>query len=129
MSIKEKWKAWNEHAKQFRSYGAHSLSKGIYKYVPDGSFKPVSKPVLGAEAIFEKGSDTKRPTLTRIGAGALIAGPVGAVVGGVLRKNTSKNYVTVVFADGDTAIIEGPVKDEKAMREFALEINKQGSTT
>ena len=83
-----------------------------------------TKTLGGAEATFESGAETSRPTLTRIGAGALLAGPLGAVGGALLKKNTSKCYVTVIFADGDTVIIEGPAKDEMKMRQFAADVNR-----
>lgn len=109
---------------QMAVYGVHSVKDGSYNYLPEGKFKSVTKPVAGASAEYESGADRKRPTLTRIGAGAIIAGPVGAVVGGLFQKDRTKGYVTVIFADGDTAIIEGPVKDEAKMRKFAADVNR-----
>lgn len=108
-------------------YGVHSVKNGTYKYLPQGKFKSVSKPIAGAEATFESGADRTRPTLTRIGAGALIAGPAGAIVGGLFKKDRTKCYVTVIFADGDTAIVEGPAKHEKRLREFASDVNRLGA--
>lgn len=113
-----------ERGERMAYYGVHSVKDGVYNYLPDGKFKSISKPVAGATAEFESGSDRKRPTLTRIGAGAIIAGPVGAVVGGLFQKDRSKAYVTVIFEDGDTAIIEGPAKDEAKMRKFAADVNR-----
>lgn len=112
-----------EELQQSARYGLHSVNRGEYSY-PNGTFKGATKPVAGASAEFEQGSDKSRPTLTRIGAGALIAGPAGAIVGGLFKKDTSKNYVTVIFSDGDTAIIEGPSKDEMKMRKFAADVNR-----
>lgn len=112
-----------ERANAAASYGGHVARGDVYIYTrPDSSaaFKTIS----GAAASFESGADRSRPTLTRIGAGAIIAGPAGAIVGGLFKKDTSKCYVTVVFADGDTAIIEGPSKDEKKMRQFAADVNR-----
>lgn len=108
---------------QMAGYGLHRVDRGVYSY-PNGTFKGGSKPVAGASAEFESGSDRSRPTLTRIGAGALIAGPAGAIVGGLFKKDTSKGYVTVIFADGDTVIVEGPSKDEGKMRQFAADVNR-----
>lgn len=108
-------------------YGVHSVRKGSYNYLPEGRFKSVTKPVAGATAEFESGADKSRPTLTRIGAGTILAGPVGALAGGMFRKNTSKCYVTVVFADGDYVIVEGPVKDEAKMRKFAADVTRIGA--
>ncbi|KKI20562.1 MULTISPECIES: DUF4429 domain-containing protein [unclassified Leucobacter] len=98
------------------------------EYTVGGSLMPkVKKPIAGTTALFENGADTKRSTLTRIGAGAVLAGPLGAVGGALLRKNTSKCYVTITFADGDSVIVEGPAKDEKELREFAAGVNRLGS--
>lgn len=105
-------------------YGVHIVKAGTYKFLPEGKFKSVTKPVAGAMAEFDSGSDKSRPTLTRIGAGAILAGPVGAVLGGMFKKDTSKCYVTVIFDDGDTVIIEGPASDEAKMRKFAADVNR-----
>ena len=124
MGLKEKWNEARESAKTFAAYGVHSIKNGEYKYLPQGSFKQIKKPLQGASATFELGADKSRPTLTRVGAGALIAGPAGAVVGALFKKDTSRNYITVIFSDGDTVIIDGPAKDEKKMRLFANRINE-----
>lgn len=124
MGFKTKLAEARASAKTFAAYGLHSTKNGEYSYLPPGSFKQIKKPVLGAQAVFERGSDKARPTLTRVGAGALIAGPAGAIVGALFQKDTSRNYVTVVFADGDTVIIDGPAKDEKKMRLFADRIKE-----
>lgn len=104
-------------------YGVHSVSNGEYSYLPEGRFKKVRKPIAGAIAEFESGASNQKTTAGRVVAGAVIAGPVGAVVGGLLKKDKTKCYVTVTFADGDVAIIDGPVKDERRLREFAVKIN------
>ncbi|QAB17489.1 DUF4429 domain-containing protein [Leucobacter muris] len=112
-----------ERASAEASYAGHVARGDVYIYArPDSS--TAFKTVAGAVASFESGADRSRPTLTRIGAGAIIAGPAGAIVGGLFKKDTSKCYVTVVFADGDTAIVEGPVKDEKKLRQFAADVNR-----
>lgn len=125
MGFKEKWNAQMERSRIAAKYELHTIQKnGVYRYLPPGSFKYITKPVEGAQATFDLGSDKSRPTLTRVGAGALIAGPAGAVVGALFKKDTSRNYVTVVFADGDTVIIDGPGKDERKMRAFVQHINE-----
>lgn len=128
MGFKEKYAEARASAKTFAAYGVHSTKNGDYSYLPPGKFKQIRKPVQGAQATFERGSDRDRPTLTRVGAGALIAGPAGAVVGALFKKNTSRNYITVIFSDGDTAIIDGPSKDERKMRAFAQAVNEQAAS-
>ncbi|GAA1323181.1 DUF4429 domain-containing protein [Leucobacter albus] len=87
----------------------------------------LKRPIEGATAEFESGADRSRPTLTRIGGGALLAGPVGAIAGGMFKKDKTKGYVTIVFPDGATVIVEGPAKDEKKMREFASAVTRIGA--
>jgi len=64
-----------------------------------------------------------RTTLSRVAAGAIVAGPIGAIVGGMFKKDRAKVYVTTTFADGEVVILEGPVKDEAKVREFARKVN------
>lgn len=106
-------------------YGDFILSGGLLGYTDEGTRK--TKDLGGATASFESGADRSRPTLTRIAAGTLLAGPIGAVGGALLKKNTSKCYVTVLFSDGDAIIIEGPTKDERKLREFAAKVNQHAS--
>lgn len=110
------------------NYGVHSIRKGIYDYLPEGKFKSVKKPVKGARAEFELGAEQKRTTLTRVGVGGVLFGPAGAIVGGLMKKDKSKCYVSVSFADGDTVLIEGPLKHEKKMRQFAADVNRIAAT-
>lgn len=100
-------------------YAGHIVDYKGYRYGLG-----IKRPIAGAGAHFESGADRSRPTLTRIGAGALLAGPVGAIAGGMFKKDKSKAYVTIVFPDGASVIIDGPVKDEKKMRRFAQQVNQ-----
>lgn len=102
----------------FANYAGHMVDQHGYKYGLG-----VKRDVAGASAEYESGADRSRPTLTRIGAGALLAGPVGAIAGGMFKKDKTKGYVTIIFRDGATVIIDGPAKDEKKMREFASAVN------
>ncbi len=101
------------------TYDKHKVIGGFYR----SGLLAGGKDVAGATAVFESGADRSRPTLTRIGAGAIIAGPVGAIAGGLFKKNKSKCYITIEFPDGQAAIIEGPAKDETKMRKFAATLN------
>lgn len=115
----EKWQRRGAIA----TYDKHLVRKGVYSTI--GSFGlGVKRPIAGARAEFESGSDRTRPTLVRIGAGALLAGPVGAIAGGMFKKDRTKAYVTITFEDGATVIIDGPAKDEKKMREFTAQVNR-----
>lgn len=124
MGLKDAFNAQMERARTSAVYGVHRLSGGEYTYLPKGKFKNIRKPVAGAVAEHESGADVGgRTTLTRIAAGAIIAGPVGAIVGGMFKKDRNRFYVTITFPDGDVAVIDGPAKDESRLREFTAKVN------
>ena len=128
MGFKDAWNAQMERSKTSALYGIHTVSQGVYSYIPKGQFKKIKKPITGAVAEFESGADVGgRTTLTRVAAGAIIAGPVGAVVGGLFKKDRNRAYVTVTFPDGDVVVIDGPAKDERKLREFAAKTNAASS--
>ncbi|WP_336642036.1 hypothetical protein [Microbacterium sp. USHLN272] len=101
-------------------FGGYKLRDGVLK----GGGKSVS--VQGAEAEATQGAPSQRSTLTRMGAGALIAGPIGFVVGAVARKNTSKCYVTIEVPDG-VIIIEAKAKEYRDAVEFASAVNRSAA--
>lgn len=103
-------------------YGVHTVANGNYVYME--SFKRVVKPIGGAVAEFDPGYSDESPTLTRVAAGAIIAGPVGAIVGGMFMKQKGRCYVTVTFADGEVAVIDGPVSDTSKLRHFTQQVMK-----
>lgn len=113
-------KAAQHPLKYMGRLGSHFLSNGEYS----SGFTKI--PIAGATAEFESGADKKRITGTRVITGAVLFGPVGAVAGGALRKNKTKCYVTITFADGDVVIIESPIKDEPRARKFAAKVNAAG---
>lgn len=98
-------------------FGGYKLRDGVLK----GGGKSVS--VQGAEAEATQGAPSQRSTLTRMGAGALIAGPIGFVVGAVARKNTSKCYVTIGVPDG-VVVIESKAKEFPDAVRFADAVNR-----
>ena len=112
-----------EHAQWFAHYDVHKIDKGEYIYLPKGQFKNIKKPIAGASAEFDKGGEHSSATVGRVAAGLIIAGPVGAIVGGMFKKQKGRAYVYVTFADGEVAIIDGPAKDESKLREFAVKVN------
>ncbi|MTE24825.1 hypothetical protein [Microbacterium sp. ZXX196] len=123
------WYADNrKHAPYLARYGTHSIDRGTYKHDVPGKLGFVTKDVAGAIATYEPGGDMgARSTLTRVAAGAIIAGPVGAVVGGMFKKERGRGYVTVEFPDGDVVVVDGPIKDEPKMRQFAAKVNAAAS--
>jgi len=125
MGLKEAWAAQKARSQIVARYGLHSVTQdGNYRWMEPGSFKQNVRPVAGAVAEYEPGSAVGgRTTLTRVAAGAVIAGPVGAIVGGMFKKDMSKGYVAVTFPDGAVVALEGPLRDEPKMRAFVEKVN------
>lgn len=99
---------------------------GKYKVMLNGRLDgPGVNGRTASSAIFEHGAQSgSRVTATRVVAGAVAAGPVGAVVGGLAKKRgKDKVYVTVTFEDGATMIIDAPAKEERAARKFTATLN------
>ncbi len=108
-------------------YDTHKIRKGVYTYLPKGKFASVKKPVAGAVAEFEMGDDFgSRTTLGRVAAGAIIAGPVGAIVGGLFKKDSTRVYVTITFADGDIVVVDAPRKNGPKLQQFARDVTAAG---
>lgn len=103
--------------KHMARLGLHLVSDGYYTH---GRRK---LPIAGATAEYDSGAEKKRTTGTRVITGTVLFGPVGAVAGGLLKKNKSKCYVTITFADGNTVIIESPIADEAKARKFVAKVN------
>lgn len=124
MGFKSWFKAQNERYKEAQSniggfYGVYALRSGNLVW----GLNQKKWPVAGAQAVFETGASAKSPTLGRVAAGAILAGPAGAIVGGLFQKDKTKAYITVTFADESVVIIDGPAKDETKMRDFTQRIN------
>lgn len=71
------------------------------------------------------GQIRSRATVTRIVGGAIVAGPVGAIVGGLLRKRVDDREVYLLVT-GDTADWLVPVSSQrgKEARFFAAALNR-----
>ena len=93
-------------------FGSAALRGGLLHY----ELKKLDMTDATAEATV--GAPGRRSTFTRMGAGALIAGPLGLVAGAVAKKDTSKCYVTIETPDG-VIVIEGRAKDYPAAVRFA----------
>lgn len=131
MGIRASWNASMERSRKHKENlklgidGSYKLSS----FVSDGVFMAlgVKRRVAGATAEFERGSTHNSATLTRVAAGALLAGPAGAIVGGLFKKDKSRVYVLVTFPDGESAIVDGPVSDERELRAYTQVINRAGA--
>lgn len=98
-------------------FGSAIVAGGMLTY----EFKKHDMTEATAEATL--GSPSRRSTVTRMGAGVLIAGPVGLLVGAVARKDTSKCYVTIETPNG-VIVVEGRSKDYPAAVKFADAVNR-----
>lgn len=103
--------------------GVHLLN-GEVRWVNGGRLE--RKSVEGAVASFDAGNASTRIGAGRVIAGGVLFGPVGAVAGGLLRKQAGRVYVTIEWPDGGVVIAEGPVKDEGKAREFAARVSRAG---
>lgn len=99
------------------------ISNGKLMYT-DG--KKVKRfPIAGCVAEFEPGdAPAMQTTVGRVAAGLVIAGPVGAIVGGVWKKDQSKSYINVVLENGHMLIVDVPSSKATAAREFVARINE-----
>ncbi len=80
-------------------------------------------PVAGCSAQVDSGAAiSSRVTATRVVAGAAIAGPIGAVVGALAKKDRSKVYLAVTTPD-DHVLLELKGKEEGEARRFAGNLN------
>lgn len=75
-------------------------------------------------ATMETGANLRRITATRVAAGAILAGPVGALVGALAQKDQSKVYIALEVP-GDSHLIEMDARDETAARNFVRRINAE----
>ena len=90
----------------------------------DGKF-PKKYPIAGCVAEFEAGdAPAMTTTAGRVAAGLVIAGPVGAIVGGIWKKDQSKSYINVTLADGNMIIADVPSSKSTSAREFVKKINE-----
>lgn len=71
------------------------------------------------------GSVRDRATLTRVLGGAVVAGPVGAIVGGLLRKRVDERQVLLVVAgDRYDWVVEVPARLLGEAHRFAGRLNR-----
>ena len=109
---------WAAKAEYNGRLGMYSLIDGTLHHAPD------RWSIVGATATVEDGRDIPgRTTATRVAVGAIVAGPIGAIVGGMFKKDRTKVYVVIDLADGGQVVIDAPVKDTDKARAFASKVN------
>lgn len=77
--------------------------------VADG-FKRHIAPVDTITVDIETGPASNRMTVTRVVAGGLLLGPVGMILGGMAKKDTSYNNLVIHFED---AVVRIPFKTKE----------------
>lgn len=88
-----------EARKELGKYNCRGV--GIYALI-DGEVMAGSKkyPAKDCHAEIIEGGQRQRMTATRVGTGALLFGPVGAIIGGMSKKDISQNWMIVATPDG-----------------------------
>lgn len=80
--------------------------------------------LVGAKAAIETGDAMRtRVTATRVLGGAVLAGGIGALVGGMAKKTVGRVHLIVTLPDGTALSAEGNAKQLAEMHSFAALIN------
>jgi hypothetical protein len=84
-----------------------------------------SWPTAGAQASVDVGASTSRLSLGRIAVGGMVAGGLGAIIGGSSRRDTTRCFLTLATSVGTVVIPFDPASDTRA-RKFAAQVNAAG---
>lgn len=114
---------WHTVPMAFIVFGGFMLT-GKKLHLPMNAGRPFTAPIAGAHAEITGEIPGARSTVTRVAAGAALAGPVGALIGGMAKKDTSKIIVTVALADGRQVWTQGPKSDYSSAMFLVDKINK-----
>lgn len=99
-------------------FGTMMLLDGVVYY---GGY---ALPASGSTASIDAGAAGQSQVgAGRVIGGALLAGPVGALVGAAAKKNTGSIYVTVQSEDGQSIVAAGPSKESGAAMALVNAIN------
>lgn len=124
------WKAADAPANSKpKSKPAPKLQFGYFEL--DGktlNHQSVAYPVKGARATVETAASAKtRMTATRVVGGAIVLGPLGALLGGMAKKDESKIFLVVEMADGTVITDRAQARHETTARRFAGAVNTAAS--
>jgi hypothetical protein len=103
-------------------FGGFTLTGEMLEF--DGS----RRQVRGSTAVIESAATAKnRMTATRVVGGFALFGPLGAVIGGMSKKDLSRIFVIVTLADGTVWTDEIKGKKESDARQFIGAVNTAAS--
>lgn len=123
MGLKEVRARAKENARFQAAFEGYFIQDGQLRLPPGGNFRIERLAIQDVQAEYESGEPSERSTLARVTAGALIAGPVGAIVGGMFKKDKSRVYVVLAITDGRVIVIDAPTKDALKARSFVAKVN------
>ena len=90
-----------------------TLFPGLRFDADTATYQGVTQPIAGASAVVDSaGALSRRPTLTRVALGGILAGPLGAIGGGLLQKKNDDRQVFILI-DGSKAAWAVPVKPDQ----------------
>ena len=90
------------------------------------TYKGHEFPTHGARATVDQGGVKQKVGAGRVVGGAVLAGPVGAVIGGMAKKSKGDISLEVQLADGRVLVATGPVKSLEKAQDVASRINDAG---
>ncbi|MCE4026216.1 SHOCT domain-containing protein [Microbacterium sp. Au-Mic1] len=90
-----------------------NLFPGLSFSEDSATYQGVTQPIAGATAVVDSaGALSRRPTLTRVAVGTVLAGAVGAIGGALLQKKEDGREVFILI-DGTQAAWAVPVKPDE----------------
>jgi len=111
----------------YYKFGNTFIKKGRITHPIPGSFKSIKRDLTGASASVDAEAYAgESTTVGRVAVGAIIAGPVGAIVGGMFKRSNASAYLTIVFPDGEAIVIDAPLSKRAQLDDFAAVINQIG---
>lgn len=111
------WKKRREARRFNASFGKWKIANGTVHHGLS------SWPAEECAAVVDTGANIQKMSAGRVVFGAVALGPVGAVLGGLAKKNKTRVYM-VVTVPGDSLLEELPVKDEGKAKKFAHAVNQ-----
>ncbi|MFB9620648.1 hypothetical protein [Brooklawnia cerclae] len=117
---------WKDQMERSRTFAADHKFDAVFQGARinggEVSYGFKTWPVADCSAQAQTGAELHKMSLGRVAGGAVLLGPLGAVLGGMAKKDKTKVYVALQTPDGPQ-VIEGPAKDQAAAMTFAARLN------